>query len=67
MRKVLLYILSVLIVVSVGFVVINKFQNSNNKMAELREQHENFLRNSPFKETLKLSKKSAKRKRITSK
>ena len=31
-------------------------------MAELREQHENFLRNSPFKETLKLSKKVRKEK-----
>ena len=60
MRKVVLYALGLLLVVSLGLIINNKFQNSNDKMAELREQHEFFLKNSPFKKTLKLSKKERK-------
>jgi len=60
MRKVVLYALGLLLVVSIGLVINYKFQNSNDKIAELREQHEFFLKNSPFKETLKLSKKERK-------
>lgn len=64
MKKTLLPLLGVLFLISISFFLINKAPKSNNKIAELREQHKAFLKNSPFKETLKLSKKERKAKGI---
>lgn len=65
MRKILFSLLAILFIGSIGL-LINKFQfeDTNKEIADLREQHEHFLKNSPFKETLKLSKKERKAKRI---
>ena len=61
MRKILLSLLAILFIGSIGL-LINKyqFQDSNKDIVDLREQHEAFLKNSPFKESLKLSKKERK-------
>ncbi len=62
MKRILYSLLGVLLVISFGL-FINKSKESNN-IAELRIQHKEFLKNSPFKETLKLSKKDRKAKRL---
>ena len=61
MRKILLSLLAILFIGSIGL-LINKYQlqDSNKDIVDLREQHEAFLKNSPFKESLKLSKKERK-------
>lgn len=62
MKKILYALVGVLLVVSIGL-LLNKSEKSND-IADLRKQHETFLKNSPFKETLKLSKKERKANRI---
>ena len=54
MRKILLSLLAILFIGSIGL-LINKYQlqDSNKDIVDLREQHEAFLKNSPFKESLK--------------
>jgi hypothetical protein len=60
MKKGLPIVLGAALLVSVGLVINHKLQNSNNNIIELRKQHEEFLRNSPFRETLKRTKKERK-------
>tara|TARA_R110002050_G_scaffold108757_3_gene219616 strand:- start:37668 stop:41672 length:4005 start_codon:yes stop_codon:yes gene_type:complete len=64
MKKTLFSLLSLAILITVVFIVKNNNHESYDKIAELRKQHEEFLRNSPFKETLKLSKEQRKAKGI---
>lgn len=40
--------------------MVTSLTNTENEIAELREKHKEFLKNSPFKETLKLTKKERK-------
>ncbi|MFI1771132.1 PA domain-containing protein [Thalassobellus citreus] len=62
MRKILFSFLGVLFVLTIAL-FLSRSEESNN-IVELRIQHEEFLKNSPFKETLKLSKKERKAKRL---
>ena len=60
MKKQTLY-LFILSAILVGIVLFNKSYDSKaESIAELREQHKSYLSNSPFKETLNLSKKERK-------
>ncbi|WP_242202977.1 PA domain-containing protein [Aestuariivivens insulae] len=64
MKKILIFLSAIIIViVSITFFV-NRSQEQVHKMVALRKQHEHFLKNSPFKETLKLSKEERKAKGI---
>jgi hypothetical protein len=65
MRKIIYSFIGVF--VSVSFCLIGYYfvDNSQSEMANLRKQHKEFLNNSPFKETLKLSKEERKAKRLT--
>lgn len=58
MRKVLLSLLGVSLLVCIGL-YFNE-EKPTDEIVELRKKHENFLKNSPFKETLKLTKKERK-------
>jgi hypothetical protein len=60
MKKTLLCLSIICVVVTVGLFVLDNTNNSDSKISDLRKQHEQFLKNSPFKETLKLSKKERK-------
>ena len=61
MKNKITFLLSLVLIIGIGFFVFNSKQKSTDgKMAKLREQHEYFLKNSPFKKTLKLSKKERK-------
>ncbi|MFI1744511.1 PA domain-containing protein [Thalassobellus sediminis] len=62
MRKILFSFLGVLFVLTI-VLFLSRSEESNN-IAELRIQHQEFLKNSPFKETLMLSKKERKAKRL---
>jgi photosystem II stability/assembly factor-like uncharacterized protein len=61
MKKITLIITGLIVLISVGFFFNNKTK-ANTKITELQEQHLNFLDNSPFKESLQLSKKERKAK-----
>ncbi|MFK5959684.1 MAG: hypothetical protein QM495_12555, partial [Lutibacter sp.] len=61
MKKKLLLILMLISVVTITYLSTNSTDEITSVgIAKLRKQHENFLANSPFKETLKLSKKERK-------
>ncbi|SDW14306.1 Por secretion system C-terminal sorting domain-containing protein [Lutibacter oricola] len=61
MKNKITFLLGLCLILGIGLFVFNKKQESSNgKMAELRKQHEYFLKNSPFKKTLLLSKKERK-------
>lgn len=60
MKKTLLCLSSICVVVTIGLFVLDNTNDSDSKISDLRKQHEQFLKNSPFKETLKLSKKERK-------
>ena len=60
MRKIAYLIFGLFVTFSLALITYNNFDNSESEIAELRKQHETFLKNSPFKETLKLSKEERK-------
>jgi len=60
MKKILLLFLVLILSGSLLFINKNDSHKANEKSADLRQKHENFLRNSPFKETLKMSKEERK-------
>ena len=60
MRKIAYLIFGLFVTFSLAVIMYNNFSNSESDIAELRKQHETFLKNSPFKETLKLSKEERK-------
>ena len=53
------------LIVSICFFLNKDQELNNNNIVYLRKQHKEFLNNSPFKETLKLSKEERKAKRLT--
>jgi photosystem II stability/assembly factor-like uncharacterized protein len=59
-KRILLLTFGILITISIVLVISYKLNETNDKMVELRKQHEYFLKHSPFKETLKLSKSERK-------
>lgn len=63
MKKKLPLILVLVSLVFITYLISDKRKDSNqsnSEIAKLREQHANYLKNSPFKESLKLSKKERK-------
>jgi hypothetical protein len=60
MRKIACLIFGLFVTFSLALITYNNFSNSESEITELRKQHETFLKNSPFKETLKLSKEERK-------
>ncbi|AOW21009.1 PA domain-containing protein [Urechidicola croceus] len=65
MKKTILTLLSLTLLFSIGVFVKNKIQSPKENITELRQQHENFLHNSPFKESLKLTKAERKAQGLT--
>ena len=63
MRKILPCLLGVLFFISIS-ILISKTQETKNEIDQLREQHKAFLKNSPLRKNLKLSKKERKAKRL---
>ena len=62
MKKKTIFFISATLI-TLGFLIYNSFktEDSSIKTVELRAMHEAFLKNNPFKETLKLSKKNRKK------
>lgn len=59
MKKTILFILGFLLLAGL-ILIVNTWVNASNDIADLRKHHVSFLENSPYKETLKLSKKERK-------
>lgn len=65
MKKKSIWVYSTLIItLIIGLLLFNALSQSHSKMTQLRQQHAAFLENSPFKETLKLTKKERKANRL---
>ena len=62
LKKILGFLLGPIFLASLSVFVFNKIEKPKDNIAYLRQRHEQFLKNSPFKETLKLSKKERKAK-----
>ncbi|WP_298237650.1 PA domain-containing protein [uncultured Algibacter sp.] len=62
-KKVLVYLI-LLVAIGFGCFEIFTLQSESDKITDLRKQHEYFLSNSPFSETLKLTKEDRKQKGI---
>ena len=59
MKKLLFFILGIAIVISTGIFFFNK-NSEHTQIEKLRAQHQEFLDNSPFKESLKMTKEERK-------
>ena len=53
MKKSIFIIFGITGLVFLSFLFINQISNDKNEISELRKQHEVFLRNSPFSESVK--------------
>ncbi|MBJ6366725.1 PA domain-containing protein [Snuella sedimenti] len=65
MKHRILFFASILMMLFIGLYITNKEPDYNEKrIADLRKTHERFLRNSPFKTSLKLTKEERKARRL---